>query len=136
MTGMGYETSLSQFSMFFIQEAQKAGYTDPLNCKVIAVSTTEIKPKIAKSDNSNVDKDGRHHDKEGYMLGMIILVMGMICMCHIITDNEKSRAQRYQRIPKSILGELSKTTTNGMTSWAETTELDLGDDIELRNYSV
>ena len=135
--GMSGKGDLSTFAAVFMEEAAKAGYTDPLNCEVIAVSTTDYLPKMPLKSSSS-DKAGKHKEKEGYMVMSIILIMGLICVCHIVTDKEQLNSQRYQRIPKSILGELGGRThiVEGITSWSVASDQDLGADIELRNYSV
>ena len=124
MSGKG---DLSTFAVVFMEEAAKAGYTDPLNCEVIAVSTTDYLPKMPLKSSSS-DKAGKHEEKEGYMVMSIILIMGLICVCHIVTDKEHLNSHRYQRIPKSILGELGGRThiVEGITSWSVASDQDLG----------
>ena len=132
--GMSGSSDLSTFAVVFMEEAAKAGYTDPLNCEVIAVSTTDYLPQMAKTTAE--DKEGKHKDKEGVMIIAIIVIMGFICLCHIITDKEQFLARRYQRIPRNIFGDLTASTAEGITSWSVAGDQDLGADIELRNYNI
>ena len=92
--GMSGSSDLATFAVVFMEEAAKAGYTDPLNCEVIAVSTTDYLPKIPKTTVEN--EAGKHREKEGVMVIMIIVIMGIVCVCHISTDNEQFLARRYQ----------------------------------------
>ena len=132
--GMSGSSDLDTFAVVFMEEAAKAGYSDPLNCEVIAVSTTDYSPKIPKTTTE--DKAGKHRDKQGVMVIMIIVIMGVVCVCHITTDNEQFLARRYQRVPKNIFGEWSTSTEEGITSWYVAGDQDLGADIELRNYNI
>ena len=132
--GMSGSGDLSTFSVVFMEEAAKAGYTDPLYCEVVAVSTTNYLPKIPQ--HTTEEETVEHRDKQGAMLIVIIIIMGIVCVCHIITDKELFLLRRYQRIPRNILGEWSTPTAEGITTWSVAGDQDLGADIELRNYNI